>query len=123
MPTLSLSLGGEIAQCFVRYIGCIWSDAMRCIWSDAVIVCTKKISWITNRCDALHMVRCCYCVYKKDQFDYNPMGCTWSDAMHMVRCDAVHIFLCCYCLYKKSQLDYQTMRCAAYGPMLLLKAL
>ena len=38
-----------------------------CIWSDAALVCTKQISRITNRCDAVHTIRCGSCLYKIDQ--------------------------------------------------------
>ena len=38
---------------------------------DAVLVCTKKINRITNRCDAVHMVGC--------------------NAVNVVRCDAVNV--------------------------------
>ena len=38
-----------------RSVG-LQTDAMMCIWSDAV-----------------HMLRCCSGLYKKDQFDYKPM--------------------------------------------------
>ena len=88
---------------------CIWSDAMWCIWIDAVLVCTKKFnrsfpllsspsliylfhtiffrgskvrlfcSPRCNRCDAVHMARCCSCLYKKVQLmrhgAYGPMRC------------------------------------------------
>ena len=88
---------------------------MRCIWSDAVLVCTEKISLITNQCGA-----------------YAPMRCIWSDAMRCgaydpMRCEAVHMIRCdvrrciwsdCFCCTKKISLI--TNRCDAYGPMLFL---
>ena len=40
---------------------------MRCNWSDAVLVRTKTIGRITNRCDEVHIVRCCSCLYNKHQ--------------------------------------------------------
>ena len=39
------------------------------------------------RCDAVHMVRCCSSLYKKDQFITN--RCMWSDAMRCIWSGAV----------------------------------
>ena len=68
---------------------CLQTDAMWCMWSGAVLVCTKQISWITTRCDAVHMVRCRSCLHKTDQLDYKPMRCIWSDAMRCIWSDAM----------------------------------
>ena len=84
---------------------------MRCMWSDA-----------------MHVVRCGFCLYKKDQFDYktDAMRCIWSDAMHYGKmrsmlpppsCDAVHLVRCYSCLYKKDRSDYKPMRCGECDAM------
>ena len=43
-----------------------WSDAMR----------------------SIHMIRCCFSLYKQDQSVYKPRHVVQCDAMHMVPCDA-----------------------------------
>ena len=44
-------------------------------------------------CDAVHMVRCCFSLYKRDQSVDKPK--------HMVRCNAVHMVRCWSFLYKQ----------------------
>ena len=85
---------------------------MRCIWSDVVLLCTNKISRLTNRSDAVHMVRCgaygpMRCIWS-DAIDYNPIRCGACDAMRCGACDAMR------------RAAYGPMRRGAYGPMLFL---
>ena len=98
-------------------VRCDSSDAMRCIWSDAIhlmrcgaygpmlfLFVQKKISLITNRCDAVHVTRC-------DVVHYGPILFLFVQkkiSLNTNRCDAVHVTRCG---------AYDPMRCGAYGPM------
>ena len=85
----------------VHMVGC---DAVRCIWSDAVHMV---------RCDAVHMVRCCSCLYRKDQFDYKPMRCIWSDAMRCIWSDAMRCIWSDAVLVCTTKISRITNRCDA----------
>ena len=83
------------AVCFLRYLAC---PIRRGYFSKNVFS---------------HMHRCCSCLYKKDQSDYKPIRCIWSDvvlvctkkianrcdaAWRPARCiwsDAMHMVRCC----------------------------
>ena len=100
---------------FVCHNGsCKWSDAMHMV-PDVALVCTKKISRTTNRCDAYGPMLFLF-VQKRS------VGLQ-TDAMHMVRCGAYGPTL--FLFVQKRSVGLQTdamhmVRCGAYGPTLFL---
>ena len=84
------------------------TDAMRCIWSDAVHM--VGCGAYGPMPDAVHMVRCGSCYYKKVSTITNR-----CDAYGRMQCDAYGPMR--FLLLQKDQFDYKPMRCGAYGPM------